>query len=254
MNFISKKCHSLYANVFKHAFDFKLVLAVLLVLGLSVNSKAEVIEFPEEELARESVTPIFDNPEAVKKRLSPMKSRFELGGFSGATLNDPWFNSYPLGFTAHYHFSEMHGVGLMGAFFVSGRTNYVGQLQSTVATGNEIPFDRAPSPKFLGLLEYEFTPYYGKISITKQRIMNLTIAGLAGVGLMGVSSNVKSDSSAAFSLGLSQRFFFTRNFGLKADIRTLFYQQEDVVLRVVEKTNFVNVLLTVGAVYFLPSL
>ncbi|MDZ4676921.1 MAG: outer membrane beta-barrel domain-containing protein [Oligoflexia bacterium] len=233
----------------------KLILAVVFAMNIiSIVARSEVIEFPEEELARESVTPIFDQPEAVKKRLSPMKSRFELGGFSGATLNDPWFNSYPLGVTLNYHFSEMHGIGLLGAYFISGRTNYVGQLQSTVSAGNEIPFERAPAPKFLGLLEYEFTPYYGKISITKQRVMNLTIAGLAGVGLMGVASNVQSDSSVSFSLGLSQRFFFTRNFGIKADIRTLFYQQEDVVLRTVQKTNFVNVLLTVGAVYFLPSL
>jgi outer membrane beta-barrel protein len=232
-----------------------LILALAFVTSfMATIARAEVIEFPEEELARESVTPIFDQPEAVKKRLVPMKSRFELGGFSGATLNDPWYNSYPIGINASYHFSEMHGVGLTGAYFVSGRTSYVSQLQSTVSAGNEINFERAPAPKYLGLLEYEFTPYYGKISITKQRVINLTIAGLLGVGMMGVASNTTTDSSVDFSVGLSQRFFFTRNFGLRADIRAMFYQQEDVVLRTVQKTNFVNVLLTVGAVYFLPSL
>src|SRR4051812_29530300 len=47
--------------------------AILFILLATFASKSvyasEVVEFPEEELARESVVPIFDQPEAVKKRL-----------------------------------------------------------------------------------------------------------------------------------------------------------------------------------------
>ncbi|MCC6276361.1 MAG: outer membrane beta-barrel domain-containing protein [Oligoflexia bacterium] len=233
----------------------QLVFAFLFVaLSLNVSLvKAETIKFPEEELARESVLPVFDQPEAVKKRLVPMESRFELNPLVGSFLSDPWFNAYPLGAKIAYHFDEIHSVGIFGSYFISQRASEIAAVQE-LNNGQNIPFARAPYPSFLGLLEYEFTPFYGKISLTKQRVMHLNIGAIVGGGLLGVKSDVASDSSVAISGGITQRFFFTRDIGIKADIRALFYQQEDVVLQTVTKKNTVNIMLTVGAVINFPML
>jgi hypothetical protein len=74
------------------------------------TSRAEVIEFSEDELARESVLPVFDQPEAVKRRYVPFDGRFEVGAFVGATLNDPFFNTYPFGLELKYHLSNFQPI------------------------------------------------------------------------------------------------------------------------------------------------
>jgi outer membrane beta-barrel protein len=214
---------------------------------------AEIVEFPEEQLARESVVPVFDQPAAVKKRYVPLSGRFELGGFLGATLSDAFFNSYPLGLNVNYHLNEMHSINLIGAYFISQQASYVGQLQASTGQLNgqsQIPFSTAPNPNYMGLVEYEFTPYYGKISLAKQRVMNLTISATLGGGYMSLNS----EGSPVGAVGLNQRFFFTRNFGLQAAIRAMFYQQTDVVVSPPTKINVQNVLVTAGVVYLLPSL
>src|ERR1700730_15751833 len=87
-----------------------ILLACFLIalFALSRLAKAdEVVQFPESELARESVLPVFDHPEAVKKRYVPTEGRIELDGFLGTSLNDPFLYNYPLGIEAAYHLSEM---------------------------------------------------------------------------------------------------------------------------------------------------
>ena len=85
---------------------------------MSKNVRAEIVEFPEEQLARESVVPVFDQPEAVKKRYVPLGGRVELGVFAGATLSDSFFNSYPFGLNVNYHFSDFHAVNVERFFGV----------------------------------------------------------------------------------------------------------------------------------------
>jgi outer membrane beta-barrel protein len=231
----------------------KNILALCLlvtILGLSRNVRAEVVEFPEDQLARESVVPLFDQPAAVKKRYVPLGGRVEVGVFAGTTLSDTFFSSYPFGLNVNYHFSDFHAVNVAGAYFYSQQASYIGQLTQQIS-GTPIPFSIAPNPQYMGLLEYEFTPYYGKISLTKQKIMNLTISATAGVGYMGLNS----ESTPMGAAGLNQKFFFTRSFGLQAALRALFYQQTDVVPSgPFVKTNVTNIVLTAGVIYLLPSL
>lgn len=217
-------------------------------------ASAETIQFPEEELSQESVLPVFDQPQAVKKRLVPFTDRIELEGSLGASLNDPFFNSYLLGLGGHYHLSEIHSFGLSGAYFMSSQSSYVGQISSQVDPTRLINFNNAPSPQFYFLADYEFTPYYGKISLTKQTVMNLTISGSAGVGVVSTTSAAGNDSSMGFSLGLNERFFFTRNLGIKVDLKTLFYQETDVIATTATRQNVINLMVSLGMVYFIPSL
>ena len=81
---------------------------------------AVVIEFPKEELARESVLPVFDNPVAVKSRLVPTKGRVELGVASGFALNEPFFKTLRYGGHLAYHITETHGFLLEGQIYQQG--------------------------------------------------------------------------------------------------------------------------------------
>ncbi len=229
------------------------IFLLALVLTISGIAKAETIKFKEEELARESVLPVFDQPEAVKRKLVPFSGRVELEAYVGATLNDPFFNTYPLGGGVSYHLNEFHALGIVGAYHITQQSQYVAQIQ-TLPGGSTIPFNASPVLQYFAFGEYEFTPYYGKISLTKQGVMNMTISGTLGAGFVGLTSAAGSDSGFGFSGGLNQRLFFTRNFGIKADLKAFFYQQNDIVQVTPSKKLFTNLMVTLGVVYLLPSL
>ncbi len=226
------------------------LMALFALSGLA-KAADEVVQFPESELARESVLPVFDQPEAVKKRFVPTEGRIELGGFFGTSLNDPFLYSYPVGLEVQYHLSEIHAFGLMVVGYANSNTGYVSQIQGVNGATQKIPFTQNPSPTFTTLAEYEFTPYYGKISLTKQSVLNLNISATARAGMLNLSAG---GSSATGGLGLNERFFFTRNFGIKLDLSTLFYTKPDVLGGSGTTTTVTELFITLGAVWLLPTL
>jgi len=228
-----------------------LVLFLGACLALGKLAKADVVEFSEEELARESVLPVFDQPEAVKKRVVPTDSRIEVGGYFGLSLNDPFINTFPIGADVEYHLSELYAVGINAAYFIDSASSYVGQIQTSVPGGNFIPFNNNPQPQFMFLGEYEFTPFYGKISVTKQGVANLNLGGTVRAGII---SFTPSESSPTLGIGLNQRFFITRNFGIKLDLQGLLYQKTDIIPLSPSKNLVFNILLSVGALWYLPQL
>lgn len=89
---------------------------IFLLIGLtSLNANAEVIRFPEDELAAESVLPVFDHPEAVKNRNVVTKKKIELGSYLGYNLTEPFFNPLNLGVSATYHLSEESGINVFAS-------------------------------------------------------------------------------------------------------------------------------------------
>jgi outer membrane beta-barrel protein len=222
------------------------------LFALTGLAKADdVVQFPEAELERESVLPVFDSPQAVKHRNVPTLERVEVAGFLGTSLNDPFITSVPIGAEVSYHVSELHSFGLIAEGFANSTTSYVGQIQQPNSGGQNIPFNQNPTPTFAGLLEYEFTPYYGKISITKQTVFNLNISVTARAGFLSLSSG----GGATGGLGLNERFFFTRNLGIKADLYSLIYQKTDVVpLSGAQKGTIFDLFFAFGVVYLFPTL
>jgi outer membrane beta-barrel protein len=248
-------------------FYFLLVLAMLLSpRPVFAATQKQVIEFPDEELASESVLPVFDHPEAVKNRLVPTAKRLELGVFGTYLMTEAFFNPLAFGVNGTYHINETHGVNLMAQSYLTGVSNYAKQLNpipgpnGSPGTANaNLQF--APAPKYLVLANYQYTAFYGKISLTKDYVMNLSLYGLAGIGAMGIG-----DSTAPVaSLGLGQKFYLGNSFALRFDLRGVAYSGPDILsIPLDSKTSEVSAsqfdkklqfgtLLSAGIVYILPS-
>ncbi len=238
---------------FKSPLSWMLLACFLIALfALSGLAKADdVVQFPESELARESVLPVFDQPEAVKKRYVPTDGRIEVGGFLGTSLNDPFLYDYPVGIEAQYHLNEISALGLIVEGYANTNTSYVSQIQQINGAGSAIKFGQNPQPTFAALAEYEFTPYYGKISLSKQNVLNLNISATARAGMMNLSVG---GSSITGGLGLNERFFFTRNFGIKLDLSALFYTKPDILGAPNVTITETELFFTLGAVWLLPTL
>ncbi|MCB0347218.1 MAG: outer membrane beta-barrel domain-containing protein [Bdellovibrionales bacterium] len=232
---------------------------LLLVFATSsYASDTQVIRFPEKDLARESVLPVFKNTMAVKKRNVPKEGRFEIGLLGGQQLNEAFYEPYSFGGSIHYHINEQHGIELMALFFTTSESQYVKTLNQD--TGGDYDFEKVPNLENMLLASWEYTPFYGKISLTKQTVYNTAVHFnlIAGFVNNGESSNL------AFGAGLGQKIFFSPNWGVRADLRTLFYKAVDPFSNTTvlttsatgdfEEENKFNILLNLGIFAYLPSL
>jgi outer membrane beta-barrel protein len=247
--------------------SFALVLGLL--FGAAKVARAEVIQFPDEELASESVLPIFDHPEAVKNRNVLTTKRFELGVLSGLSLLEPFYNPISLGVTFDYNFSELHAVNVTGFYFMQGLSNNAQNLNPIAGTkstdtpnGISANLQYAPAPQYAVLAEYQYTGFYGKISVTKEFTMNLGVYGVGGLGTIqvGDAMHILGD------VGIGQKLYFTPNFALRFDFRVMAYNGPDILstnlsdktgavpsAQFGEKINYSS-LLSLGAVFLMPGM
>ncbi len=232
---------------------------VFLLATLLTSSFAHAvdIQFPEEELARESVYPVFDNPTAVKRRNVVLENRVEFGLYGGWSLNDALADPMTGGLMIAYNFTEIHAFQLQGGVFSTSKSQYVSGIEEKLpASGGDLKY--IPQPKYLVMGNYQITPFYGKLSITKQTVMNLSLFATAGLGTIAIGDS----SYMAFSLGIGQKLYFTDRIGLRADLKMLIHQAPNTLSTVhvgpdpVPNSYYTNHtvnngMLTVAAIYIL---
>lgn len=206
------------------------IFLLCLASVLSISAFAEDIEVPEEELARESVLPVFDQQRAVLNRNVLTDGRLEIGLGAGLEINEPYYNDLMFAAEGTYNFTETSALNIQGLFWNSGLSSYGDQLKAPPSDGTAPDPDyesfdasKAPHPEWAVFANYQFTAYYGKISVTKKGIMNLSLFGLAGLGYI----NMGDVSTFGLNLGLGQNLFITKNLGLRFDLRWLIFQGPD---------------------------
>ncbi len=239
-----------------------IVGSVLIAAVFSTPAQAETIQFPSEELATESVLPVFDQPTSVKNRTVSLAKRIEVGALMGYALTEPFYNPFQIGGTLSYHLNEDHGINIYGVTFLQGLSNEAAQLNpipgSAGINGN---LQYGPAPKYLFIGSWQYSAYYGKLSFTKDYVMNLHLYGLAGIGMYGLGDA----SKPVLTVGLGQKFHFTPSLSFRFDLRLLTYMGPDPVsIRLDNKTTvqpssafaeklFFEGLLNFGISYMLPA-
>jgi len=200
---------------------FKIIIFVMVSL-LASHSYADSIEFPEEDLATDTVLPKFDNKTMVKNRYVTTKGRFELNLGAGFSLTEALYNNKSFHLGLGYNFTETHGFQLVGMFLLDGLSSNGEALRNGDGLlGNDsLDASLAPHVEQMYLLDYQFTAWYGKISVTKNSIWNLSIYGLLGAGFISFTDS----STIGLNVGFGQKFYLTKNIALKTDLRFHFYQ------------------------------
>jgi outer membrane beta-barrel protein len=180
---------------------------------------AEEVEFPEEELARESVLPVFENPQDVLHRNVNTNERFELGVGGGLDIDEPFYDDVIYSLHGGYHFTNQHAFNVDALIWSTGLSSYGSQLRTNESIGYWDP-SKAPHASWGLMGNYEFTAYYGKISIAKQAVMNLNLFVFGGP----LYINMKNYNSYGLDLGLGQNFFITPSFSIRFDFRELMFE------------------------------
>lgn len=193
---------------------------------MPLTSSAVTIEFPEEELAKESVLPVFEGgTTAVKSRRVVSKGKFEAGLMGGFVFNEPFFNPMIFGLRLGYHMNEFSSIQVSGFLKQDEVSSDAKEIDSSPDT--RIGFNAVPVPKYFLLVDYQLSPYYGKISLTKDTVLNMNLYGLAGAGIIDVGGEM----TWIANIGLGQNLFFTPRFAIRTDLRVLFYEGPNVISR-----------------------
>jgi len=208
------------------------MLSLLLVTSYSAVSYAEVkIQFPEEELATESVLPVFEDRVAVRNRKVEHKGKFEVNLMGGLVTSEPIYDPLSYGLSLSYHFNNTQGIHIMGTMFSdglsdSGKSLRAGNVIGDGSGASGITFDalKAPHKEFMLAAHYQYTAYYGKISLARDSIMNLSLSGLIGGGVYMMDGL----TAPTVNLGVSQRYYFNSRIALRFDILFSIYNGPDI--------------------------
>ncbi len=184
--------------------------AVVLIFSISVFAK-DIVELPQEELAKESVLPIFDRPVVVKSRRVVTDGKFDLNLFGGLALSEPIFNVTRYGISGYYNTSENNAFGILYVKNSSGLSTYAKQLNTQFG----LDFSRSPSPNYAIFADWNLKLFYGKLSISKTATVNTTF--FTSIGLGQIQYTHKSYPAAAFGFG--EKFYFGSSFAIRFDMR-----------------------------------
>lgn len=191
----------------------------LILASTCFMAYADEVEFPEEELASESVLPVFSNRRDVLNRHIVTAQRFEVGGGAGLEIDEPFYNDIIFGAHVGYHFTDQHAFNVEGIFWLPGLSSYGQKLKDDSSLINHWDAGKAPHPLWGFMGNYEFTAYYGKISITKNVVMNLNLFGFVG----GLYINMKNANGFGGDFGIGQNFFISKNLAIRFTIGMLIF-------------------------------
>ena len=205
----------------------KVIVAFFLML-LVCFSKGQEIRFPTEELARESVFPVFeDNNQATMNRKVSLKYKLDLFGSAFLRGDEPFYFRLLVSSGLGFYLSEKYGLSLTGFYFMPGRSANGKNLLSVESKAegyipNRFDTTLAPHPQWAVFLNYVVSPFYGKISLSKKMVTNFNVSLSAGVGLIHLAQNECSLCESvsltgvmwrpAVWLGIKQRIFLGKRF------------------------------------------
>lgn len=172
---------------------------------------ADVVELPQEELATESVLPVFDKSMSVKNRNVTTAKRWDGDLFYSYAMTEPIANVSKFGGAIYYNFNESHALGFVYAKNFAGLSSYANQLNSQYG----LDYSRAPQPLSSYMLDYNIKAFYGKLSLTKSLVVNTLLFGSAAAGMI----QYVHKTYPAVAIGLGQKFFFTHNWAFRFDLR-----------------------------------
>jgi outer membrane beta-barrel protein len=208
---------------------FKFFCTAFLFVSITQVSQAKKIRLADDELSQEAVMPVFDEKLVIKNRRVSHEKRIELGFYGGNVLSEAIYDPMTFGASVAYHFDNTHGIFINFGFYqdkLSGNGERLKSGDVFEVAGETQYFDasRAPQKEFMLAGHYQYSAYYGKVSLTKESVMNLSLYGLLGGGVYSIGGEI----SPMVNVGIGQRFYFTPNVAFRLDLILSSYYGPDI--------------------------
>ncbi len=177
--------------------------------------------------------------EVVQNRMFSKKHRLTLQIAAGTSSTDPFLDVKSLSGALGFHFSETLGVNAIYKKYIVSNSSYLNELQSGLITGaNSTANTNKPNAFYGG--EIEYSPLYGKISLSGSSIVHYDAHLLFGAGI----TDTESGKYFTPSVGFGPQFYLGSGLALRLDYRLAVYKEtipEKVLLsrpNAGERTNF----------------
>lgn len=177
--------------------------------------------------------------EVVQNRMYAKKHRLTLQASVGTSSTDPFLDVKSVSGALGFHFSETLGVNAIYKKYIVSSSSYLNELESGLVTGTPSTANTNKPNSFIGG-EIEYSPLYGKISLSGASIVHYDAHLLFGLGV----TDTESGKYLTPSIGFGPQFYLATGLALRLDYRLAVYKEtipERVLLsrpNAGERTNF----------------
>ena len=219
---------------------------------------------------------------AVQNRFFLKEGRIEATPILGYVPNDPMVKRYVGGLLGAYHFSETFAAE--GAFLYSpdlGSSDLKGLTHTLVGIATEAKnnstFQQPLDKMIMGAtFAARWAPFYGKINIIGESVLNFDAYGTLGLGMLSLQSYYATGDDSGSdqittaiepagkkvvitpNIGIGFNFFLSQSMALKIDARSYFYiadePQYDRDKAPDGKRLYNNFVASVGLSFFIPEM
>lgn len=199
------------------------------------------------EVDKDRVGPLRERVRPVSGHLFRKTGRFEISPSMTASFNDPFFWKFLAGATVAYYVTETLGInlrlGMDAPTLASGQMVISPAAQICITEGagaGLVRSCRAPTYAeldgrapgqltFLGGVDAQYAPIYGKVGVVAETFLHFDLYGIAGasvIGYKGPSEGVVGSApmiSAGANLGVGARFVMAKWFAIRTEFRDLLY-------------------------------
>lgn len=155
----------------------------------------------------------------VRKRYFTKSHRTEFGINGSWVGNDSYVRSAVLGGSLAYHMSESFYLEGSGGYFINYDTNNTDLLQNQFGITPD-----TDDLNFYGSVVAGWSPIYGKLSFLDKKIIYFDTSFYAGGG---ASDATVSGLSPHATVGIAQRFVFSKSVALRLDLKDNLILRDD---------------------------
>lgn len=155
----------------------------------------------------------------------------QLAGIAGISERKDFYNTYTLGFSGRYHFTETHGWEVLRlSLSYPSRSPLASEIEQQTSFHPDVQLSRVQ----LGTA-YVYTPIYGKYAWNSKSLVHFDIYGTLGTGVRFTETNQFFGEAG---LGMNHYFSSSDRWALVPEIRVRGYSEKRTAPTFVLETLF----------------
>ncbi len=195
----------------------KKITTIIVSILISLSSQAQLTEndaFSSDDLSKEVVYPKVDYPEMVLNKKLTFTNRWDFSLDKISVTDELFYNNNLYGLKLGYYIDEFRSFGGSYQIRQDGYNTYSDAF--AVPSSGGLNFARGPKHESNLLGYFRHVYYYGKMSVSRDAIIPMTVSGRYSLGL--AKYDTKSLPFANYSFGwqvyLQSRYYVELAYGL----------------------------------------
>lgn len=158
--------------------------------------------------------------EVVQNRMYAKRHRLTLVASAGTSSTDPFLDVKSVSGALGFHFSETLGLSAVYKKYLVSSSSYLSELERGLVTGTASTANTNKPDSYYGG-EIEYSPLYGKISLSGASIVHYDAHLLFGLGM----TDTESGKYLTPSVGFGPQFYLSSSLALRLDYRLAVYKE-----------------------------